>query len=50
MRASRAAFEIDGDVHALPEQIDYDWQRDEWLSVQRMRVVRLTNEDVLRHL
>jgi hypothetical protein len=32
MRASRTAFEIDGDVRALPKQMDHDRPPGEWLS------------------
>jgi very-short-patch-repair endonuclease len=47
---TRTAFEIDGDVHALPEQVEHDRLRGEWLAAQRVRVVRFTNEDVLKRL
>lgn len=45
---SRLVIEIDGDSHA--EQIVYDDQRTDWLKAHGCRVIRFTNEDVLKRL
>ncbi|MCL5275111.1 MAG: endonuclease domain-containing protein [Chloroflexi bacterium] len=48
--ASRTVIEIDGDVHAMPEQAEHDRQRTAWLAARGYRVVRFTNDDVLKRL
>jgi very-short-patch-repair endonuclease len=47
---SRMVLEIDGDVHAEPEQALRDQQREAWLACQGYRVIRFTNEDVFKRL
>jgi very-short-patch-repair endonuclease len=43
-------IEIDGDSHAEPDQEDYDKARTEWLEGRGYKVIRITNEDVYKHL
>jgi very-short-patch-repair endonuclease len=45
---SRLVIEIDGDSHA--DQVEYDARRTEWLTTRGYRVIRFTNEDVLKRL
>ncbi|WP_082387688.1 endonuclease domain-containing protein [Leptolinea tardivitalis] len=40
--------EVDGDSHAGQEE--YDANRTEWLEEQGLRVIRFTNDDVLKNL
>ena len=47
---ARLVIEIDGDSHAVPEQEDYDRARTEWLEERGYKVIRITNEDVHKHL
>ncbi|HEX4695657.1 endonuclease domain-containing protein [Sphingomonas sp.] len=42
------AIEVDGDSHA--HQQDYDEQRTAWLSSEGFRMVRFSNDDVMRNL
>ncbi len=43
-------IEIDGLIHQLPENIESDAQRTEWLEEEGYRVIRFTNEEVLSNL
>ncbi len=43
-------IEVDGGVHLSPEQADYDAARTEYLADRGLRVLRFTNEEVLRGL
>ena len=43
----RVILEVDGDVHDFAARQARDIERDEWLSEQRFRVLRLTNEMVI---
>jgi adenine-specific DNA-methyltransferase len=46
---AKLVIEIDGDVHA--QQQEYDAERTQWLNTQRRyRVMRFTNDDVLRNI
>jgi very-short-patch-repair endonuclease len=47
---SRTVIEIDGDVHALPERVIHDRRRALWLMEHGYRILRFTNEDVLKRL
>jgi very-short-patch-repair endonuclease len=40
--------EVDGDSH--DEREDYDARRTHWMTQQSLRVLRFTNDDVLKHL
>jgi len=45
---AKLVIEIDGDSHAAPDQAEYDAVRTEWLEQQGYRVIRFTNEDVVK--
>ena len=47
---AKLVIEIDGDSHAEPSQEEYDKARTEWLEERGYQVIRITNEDVHRHL
>ncbi len=46
----RLIIEVDGSVHLLPEQIEHDKLRTEWLVSKGFKVVRYTNNQVLSDL
>lgn len=46
----RLIVEVDGAIHLLPEQIEHDKKRTEWLESKGFKVIRFTNEQVLSHL
>lgn len=46
----RLAIEIDGDVHALPDQIVKDALREQHLRTQEITVFRVTNNEVRTNL
>lgn len=39
--SARLAVEVDGQQHALGQAVLHDIERDEWLALRRIRVVRL---------
>ncbi|NLT51338.1 MAG: DUF559 domain-containing protein [Ignavibacteria bacterium] len=43
----KLAIEIDGDVHNLPEQKEYDLTRQKYLENFGVRFIRITNEELL---
>lgn len=43
----RIIIEVDGSIHNLPEQIEHDKQRTEWLESKGFKVVRFSNQQVL---
>jgi very-short-patch-repair endonuclease len=47
---AKLVIEIDGDSHAESDQEEHDRARTEWLEEQGYKVVRITNEDVHKHL
>ncbi|HEX7594624.1 MAG TPA: endonuclease domain-containing protein [Anaerolineae bacterium] len=48
---AKLVIEIDGDVHADPEQAARDAERTEWLNEQKdYRVIRFWNNEVLRNM
>jgi very-short-patch-repair endonuclease len=48
---AKLVIEIDGDVHADPEQAERDAERTEWLNEQKdYRVIRFWNNEVLRNM
>src|SRR4030095_15394986 len=47
---SNLVIEIDGDVHANPNQIKRDRLRAEYLRGRGLQVIRYTNEEVLKNL
>ena len=42
--------ELDGSVHDLPDQSDYDEERTRFLNDHGLRVVQFRNEDILKSL
>lgn len=48
--AARLVVEIDGSSHDWVERLQRDEKRDRWFASQRYRVLRFTNDDVLRNL
>ena len=47
---AKLVIEIDGDSHAEPDQEEYDKARTEWLEERGYKVIRVTNNDVHKHL
>ena len=47
---SKLVIEVDGDIHAEPERAARDAERTAWFVENGFRVIRFTNEDVLRRL
>ncbi len=46
----KLVIEVDGETHYTEEAIEYDRKRTEILEGYGLRVIRFTNEDVLRNL
>ncbi len=46
----KLVIEVDGDVHALPEQIVHDTRRTYWLESEGFRVIRFTNQEVFGNI
>lgn len=44
---AKIALEVDGGVHAVPEQAEYDAERTRILTENGIRVIRFWNSDVL---
>jgi very-short-patch-repair endonuclease len=42
--------EVDGESHDFEERLRYDERRDQWLASRGYRVLRFTNDDVMRNL
>ncbi|MBS0245707.1 MAG: endonuclease domain-containing protein [Proteobacteria bacterium] len=47
---ARLIVELDGESHDFAEQQQSDAQRDRWFATQGYRVLRFTNDDVLKNL
>ena len=47
---AKLVIEVDGPTHDDPEQIEHDRKRDEVFTLQGIRILRLTNGDVIDHL
>ena len=48
---AKLVIEIDGDVHAEPEQAKRDAERTEWLNGQKdYRVIRFWNNEIMRNI
>ncbi len=47
---AKLVIEIDGDSHAEPDQEAYDNARTAWLEDRGYKVIRITNNDVHKHL
>jgi very-short-patch-repair endonuclease len=48
--AARVIVEVDGESHDLRSQLQHDTRRDAWLASRGYRVLRFTNDDVLKNL
>lgn len=48
--SAKLVIEIDGDVHAEPDQAAYDIARTEWLELYGYRVIRFDNRDIQQNL
>jgi very-short-patch-repair endonuclease len=47
---SRAIVEVDGGTHSTDAELAYDGRRDAYMRGRGWRVIRVTNEDVYKHL
>jgi very-short-patch-repair endonuclease len=47
---AKVIVELDGDVHAVPDQIEQDAVRQAYLSARGFRVIRYANTQVLNNL
>jgi len=47
---AKLVIEVDGSWHFSGERAEYDMIRDEFLNTLGLRVLRFTNDDVLRHI
>jgi very-short-patch-repair endonuclease len=48
--SSRLVVEVDGESHDFEERIRHDDRRDRWFASRGYRVLRFTNDDVLKNL
>ncbi|MBR1151730.1 endonuclease domain-containing protein [Bradyrhizobium sp. JYMT SZCCT0428] len=46
----KLVVELDGESHNFEESIRHDARRDEWFSSRGYRVLRFTNDDVMKNL
>lgn len=46
----RLIVEIDGESHDFEERIQHDERRDQWFGSRGYRVLRFTNDDVMKNL
>jgi very-short-patch-repair endonuclease len=46
----KLVVEVDGESHDFEERIRHDERRDQWFAAQGYRVLRFTNDDVLKNL
>ena len=46
----RLIVEVDGESHDFEERVRQDARRDEWFASRGYRVLRFTNDDVMRNL
>jgi very-short-patch-repair endonuclease len=45
----KLVIEIEGGVHRVPAQIEYDQKRFEELELRGLKILRFSNEEVLQH-
>ncbi|WP_170991386.1 MULTISPECIES: endonuclease domain-containing protein [Bradyrhizobium] len=50
VHACKLIVEVDGESHDFEERIRHDDRRDAWLTSRGYRVIRFTNDDVLKNL
>lgn len=48
--SKKLIIEIDGDSHGTDEAQAYDQEREEYLRLQGLNILRFTNEDVLKNI
>jgi very-short-patch-repair endonuclease len=48
--SGRIVVEVDGESHDFESRLQHDSQRDDWFRSRGYRVLRFTNDDVLRNL
>jgi cyclase len=48
--SAKLVIEVDGGVHNLPAQFEYDRNRDSELSAYGLKVLRFTNEEVMNNI
>jgi len=48
--SAKLAVEVDGQMHATPEQVDHDLRRDAWLASWGVRVLRISAATILGDL
>ena len=46
----KLVVEVDGESHNFEERLRHDEQRDQWFAARGYRVLRFTNDDVMRNL
>jgi very-short-patch-repair endonuclease len=46
----RLVVEVDGESHDFDERLRHDARRDQWFASRGYRVLRFTNDDVMRNL
>ena len=46
----KLVVEVDGESHDFEERIRYDDRRDQWFASRGYRVLRFTNDDVMKNL
>jgi very-short-patch-repair endonuclease len=46
----KLVVEVDGESHDFEARLRYDSQRDEWFASRGYRVLRFTNDDVMKNL
>ncbi|WP_066794468.1 endonuclease domain-containing protein [Sphingomonas soli] len=46
----RLAVEVDGEVHASPDQLDHDRRRDAWLASRHVHILRIPARTILNDL
>ena len=46
----KLVIEVDGESHDFAERVRHDETRDEWLASRGYRVLRFTNDDVMKNL
>jgi hypothetical protein len=49
-KSRKLAFEIDGKVHQEPGQLNHDKGRDAYFARRGVRIVRISNNEVLKHV
>jgi very-short-patch-repair endonuclease len=48
--SARLGVEVDGDIHLIKEQADFDKQRTEYLAEFGVKIIRFTNDQVLKNI